>query len=265
MAAQQGTVYEDNSFKILKKHKLVVGSPAGGASNIPDLEIVRYGGNAASAAGLELKMTPTAAGGLVMQYINGKWVMGDTDGKEEKIFLSTLAHSEGVLALANSKTTTWGKAVPYLQYTAAGKKMYRGNLTERQAYTKDIKQYGGQNEIHVDVATNTVVKYYNTKDCYYMNVGTHGLYLLGKSDPLGLNVELKKAKAALIPVFNFPVHIRCRCQPKGGGSYNFNMVLTMKGAAKSPYNLLPSSAAGVISTSQFGKNENKTLLEAFGV
>ena len=264
-ATQKGTLYEKNSFKVLKKLGLVVGQPALAISTIPDLQIVRAGGSVNSAAGLELKMTPTSAGGLVMQYVNGRWIMGDTEGKDEKIFLSTLANSEGVLDIANDKKSKWGKNIPYLQYNSAGKKIYRGNITAALAYNKDIKQYSGSNEIHVQVNTNTVIDYYNKKACHYMNVGTHGLYLLGGADPLGLNAALHKAKHPPIPMFNFPVHIRCRCQPKGGGSYNFNMVLTMKSAAKSEYNLLPSSGSGVISLSMFGKNKNKFLLDAFGV
>jgi hypothetical protein len=264
-STQKGTLYEANGFKLLNKYGLVAGpGPAGGASNIPDLQIILASGG--KPAGLELKMSPTSAGGLVMQYIKGKWELGDTGGKEEKIFLEKIANDNNILQIANRKTSPWGKRVPYLQYDSAGNKIYRGNITPKQAYKKDIAQYGASNEIHVNVDPSSVISYYNTKKCYYMNVGTHGFYLLGSKDPLGLNNELNRMKEPLIPNFAFPVHIRCRCQPKGGDSYNFNMVLTMKAAGKSPYNLLPiNGTSASISMAEFNKPHNKILLKAFGV
>jgi hypothetical protein len=164
--------------------------------------------------------------------------------------------------MANDKTTPWGKNIPFLQYEG-DKKRYVGNISPTNAYNKDIKQYDGKSEIHVNVSSSSVQSYYNTKECFYMNVGSHGFYLLGTSDPLDLNRKLKLLKAEPIPVFNFPVFIRCRCQPKGGGSYNFNMVQTMKSAAHSPYNLLPMNSTGSINMREANLKANQILLKAF--
>jgi hypothetical protein len=59
--------------------------------------------------------------------------------------------------------------------------------------------------------------YYNLKSTHYINVGTHGFYLLGALDPLGLNDKLKKAGLPTIPKFEDHARItaRVRCQSKG--------------------------------------------------
>ena len=77
-----------------------------------------------------------------------------------------------------------------------------------------------------------------------------------------LNGRLRKIGAKPIPTFNFPVFIRCRCQAKGGGSYNFNMVQTMKAGRASPYNLLPMNPTGSISTREANSETNQQLLKA---
>jgi hypothetical protein len=263
MAKNLGQIYESASFKYLKGMNLVTGEPAGAASNIPDLTIKL--GKGRDTAGLELKTEPTAAGGLVMKYVDGSWELGSTDGKEEKEFLAALAKKYGVLKIANNKKSAWGKNVPYLQYDPKNpnKKIYVPKMTPRIAYSKDIKQYGGRSEIHIDVDTRVVSSYYNSKECHYMNVGSHGLYLLGNSDPLDLNGRLKRLGAEPIPLFNFPVFIRCRCQAKGGGDYNFNMVQTMKAANKSPYNFLPMNDGGSINIREVNLKANQELLKAF--
>jgi hypothetical protein len=263
MAKNLGQIYENTSFKYLKEMNLVTGKPAGGLSNIPDLTIKL--GKGRETAGLELKTEPTAAGGLVMKYINGTWELGSTDGKEEKELLASLAKKYGVLKIANNRRSAWGKNVPYLQYDPKNinKKIYVSKMTSRQAYDKDMKQYGGKSEIHITIDTRTVSTYYNSKECYYMNIGSHGLYLLGNSDPLDLNGRLKSLGSQPIPIFNFPLFIRCRCQAKGGGDYNFNMVQTMKAGTKSPYNFLPMNDAGTINIREVNLKANQELLKAF--
>ena len=264
MPQNLGQIYEESSFKYLKGMNLVTGEPAGASSNIPDLTIKL--GKGKDTAGLELKTNPTAAGGLVMKYIDGTWELGDTDGSEEKEFLKKLAQDNGILKMANSKRTAWGKSVPYLQYDPKNpkKKIYISNLSPSKAYDKDIKQYGGQAEIKVNIDNTSVQKYYNSKSTYYMNVGSHGFYLLGKSDPLDLNGRLKKLGLDPIPNFNFPVFIRCRCQDKSGG-YNFNMVQTMKSGPYSPYNFLPMNSSGTINMREANSKINQELLKAFRI
>ena len=265
MAKNLGQIYESASFKYLKGMGLAVGDgPAGSLSNIPDIWMKLAKGKAADATGLELKTNPTAAGGLVMQYDweKSKWKLGKTKGDEEKELLVKLAKKYKIVEMANDKKSPWGKNIPFLQYKGDTKR-YVGNITPANAYKKDIKQYGGKSEIHVDINNRSVQSYYNTKECFYMNVGSHGFYLLGNSDPLDLNGKLKSLRAEPIPIFNFPIFIRCRCQDKGGGSYNFNMVQTMKSGPHSPYNLLPMNSSGSINMREVQSKANQILLKAF--
>ena len=44
-------------------------------------------------------------------------------------------------------------------------------------------------DIYFDLPNTTISSYYNLKDTYYMNIGTHGFYLLGHSDPAKINKE----------------------------------------------------------------------------
>jgi hypothetical protein len=62
-----------------------------------------------------------------------------------------------------------------------------------------------------------MTKYYNLKNTYYINVGSHGFYLLGNKDPLKINERMKKAGKPLVPKFEDVCKItaRVRCQSKG--------------------------------------------------
>lgn len=264
MAKNKGQIYEEKAHAKLSKYELTEGPPAGPSSDKPDITIWNL--NTDKTSGVELKTNPVAAGGLVMQYKQSKqkWELGPSGGDPEKDVLIDLADQYDVLKKANSKTTAWGKNVPFMQYDNNGNKIYLGNLTPDQAYKKDIAQYGGPNEIHVDVTPASVINYYNAKKCFYMNVGTHGFYLLGTKDPLGLNSALKKMGKPSIPQFEFPIYIRCRCQPKSPG-YNFNMTLNMQSGPKSPYNLAPIVlSTGAIDGRAFNKNPTQDLLKALG-
>ena len=94
-----------------------------------------------------------------------------------------------------------------------------------------------------DVPTKAISDYYNTKDTYYLNVGTHGFFLFG-SDPLGLNTKLTKLRLAKIPDFakagSATTKIRIRVQDKSGSyQISFTLQFGMTAAQKSPYNIAP--------------------------
>ncbi len=84
-----------------------------------------------------------------------------------------------------------------------------------------MKQFGKENEVHIEVGGKAVADYYNSKKCHYINVGTHGFYLLGTSDPLELNKKLASGGLTKIPDFSTfaKCKIRVRCQYKGSGDY----------------------------------------------
>lgn len=236
--AQEGFLYEERAYKALEKYGISTGGTAGASHDKPDLTIQN---KAKKKTGCELKNSPTAAGSLVMKYHKGKWSFGDFKGDPEKEFMYALAVKAKLLNEMNTSGShgkNWRGKVPALQNDSTGKKILAPGFTDKKkAYEYDLKQYGGSNEVHIDVGGKAVSDYYNSKKCHYINVGTHGFFLLNSSDPLGLNKKLKHQ----IPDFSDSASckIRVRCQYKGGGDYQFVMTLQFYGVKKSPYNIAP--------------------------
>lgn len=269
MAAQKGFVYELNAFKALKNYGISAGAGAAGASSDrPDLEIKLSKDPDSKKEGCELKISPTAAGSLVMKYTSGKWGFGDYAGDPEKELLFELGKKYKLLQNMNTSGTAganWRGKVPYLQNDSSGKKIIVGAKDKRAAYEKDIKQYGGQNEVHIDIPASAICEYYITKYCSYINVGTHGFYTLNGNDPLMLNSKI--GPGASIPDFgkSASARIRVRCQYKGGGDYQFVMTLEFSRVTKSPYNLAPTASASSVNIdmNKLTSASNTPLLEAF--
>jgi hypothetical protein len=90
--------------------------------------------------------------------------------------------------------------------------MLKTPLKER--YSFDLKTCP---DIKLVLPADSMSKYYNLKKTYYLNVGTHGFYLLGNKDPLGINDRMRKAGMPLVPKFEDVCKItaRVRCQSKG--------------------------------------------------
>jgi hypothetical protein len=269
MAAQKGFQYEVNAYKALLDYGISAGGPpAGAAHDRPDLEIKLSSMTTDKyRQGCELKISPTAAGSLVLKYYAGQWMFGDIGDDPEKILLVSLAQKYKVLQNMNKSGAAgarWRGKVPYLQNDEKGKKILVGAKDKRKAYEKDLKQFGGTNEVKIDIPAKAICDYYNSKATDYLNVGTHGFYLMNKRDPLGLN---KKIKGAKIPDFanEAKAKIRVRCQYKGGGDYQFVMTLEFSSVTKSPYNLAPTASASsvAINKSKLDSTENAPLLEAF--
>jgi hypothetical protein len=268
MADQKGFEYEINAYKALQEYGISAGSGAAGASSDrPDLEIKLSKDSDSKKEGCELKISPTAAGSLVMKYYNGKWNFGEYRGDPEKELLYDLGNKYKLLQNMNSSGSAgsnWRGKAPYLQNDKSGKKILVGVKDKRAAYEKDIKQFGGQNEVHIQIPASAICDYYITKHCSYINVGTHGFYTLNGEDPLKLN---KKLKGSSIPDFgkSASARIRVRCQYKGGGDYQFVMTLEFSKVTKSPYNLAPtpSSSSVAIDKRKLTDSSNIPLLEAF--
>lgn len=268
MAAQKGFDYEKNAYKSLKKYDIVGNDlPAGASSDRPDLEIRLAKSRPSDTKGCELKISPTAAGSLVLKYYNGKWMFGDFKGDPEKELLVELAKEYKVLDNMNKTGAAgkkWRGKVPYLQNDSSGKKILVGTKDKQTAYSRDIKQFGGDNEVHIQIPAKAICNYYNKKYTDYINVGTHGFYLMNKKDPLGLN---NRIKGQPIPDFADAANakIRVRCQPKGGSDYQFVMTLEFFQVSKSPYNLAPVTSASNITINEaiLTSQKNSPLLEAF--
>ena len=211
MAAQQGFVYEENATKFLKRFKLSDGITAGASHTRPDLMLTVRD----KEAGCELKISPTAGGSLVIKAYATKtphWQFGEIDHDEtEKQFLKDLAINSGVLKQINSK---WETPIYNIADRTKDweKQMLKVSLKER--YSSDLKTCP---DIKMILPADAMTRYYNLKNTYYINVGSHGFYLLGNKDPLGINERMKKAGKPLVPKFEDVCKItaRVRCQSKG--------------------------------------------------
>jgi hypothetical protein len=229
--AQQGFQYEKNAAEILKKFDVVPQNftPAGAGSDIPDLMIQKNG----KKAGCELKITAASAGSLVMKYDNGRWSVGkENETDDEKIFIAELANEVGVLDLIQNQ---W-KNEPYKFTDKKTLKDEIKGLDKRQIYSAELARFP---EIKGEISATKIEDYYARKKTYYVNVGTHGFYLLGATNPLGLRGVPRfgsSAKAAY----------RARVQAKGGGSYQFTfeMSFSILSAKRSPYNIAPILSKG---------------------
>ena len=255
--AQQGFVYEENATKYLKQFGLSDGITAGASHTRPDLMLVVRG----KQAGCELKISPTAGGSLVIKaYANSvpHWRFGEIDHDEtEKQFLVDLAKTSGTLDQINRK---WSTPIYNIEDRTPAWEKQMLKIPLRDRYSSDLKTCP---DIKLELPSASMTKYYNLKKTYYINVGTHGFYLLGNSDPLGLNERMRKAGKPLIPKFEDVCRItaRVRCQSKGvtkaeaqekskgrigGQGYQFTFTIEFsvpKGS--SPYNIAPISGSDV--------------------
>lgn len=230
--AQQGFQYEVNAAKVLKKFDIVPAGfqPAGAGSDIPDLYIQRPG---YQKTGCELKITAASAGSLVMKYDQGKWSIGkreETD--DEKLFVQQLADEVGILDQIQTK---WDNEPYKFTRDPKLKKEIEG-LDKREIYAAELKRFP---EIKGVIPATKIEEYYNKKKTYYVNVGTHGFYLLGSRNPLELKNIPRFGRAA-------KAGYRARVQAKGGGSYQFTfeMSFSITSSNKSPYNIAPISGKG---------------------
>lgn len=261
--AQEGFLYEEKAYDALHKYGITTGGTAGASHDKPDLTIQN---KKKIKTGCELKNSPTAAGSLVMKYHKGKWgFSSDTKGDAEKEFMLALATKANLLKEMNTSGSAgagWRGKTPALQNDAAGKKILVGFTDKRKAYAYDIKMFGAESEVHIDVGGKAVSDYYNSKKCHYINVGTHGFFLLNGTDPLGLNAKLSKGGLTKIPDFSSSASckIRVRCQNKGGGDYQFVMTLQFYGVKLSPYNIAPLKSGSKSEIDEKKLSEDPILL-----
>lgn len=229
-SSQQGFRYEKNASDVLKTYDIVpqTFTPAGAGSNQPDLIIKRPGLLADGTAGCELKITAASAGSLVLKYSNDRWQFNDISAVDtEKLFIRDLANKVGIFDIINDK---W-KEEPYKGTTNPDLKTEMASLSKRQIYLRDLGLF---KDIKGEIRASEIEQYYNRKDTYYINVGTHGFYLLGSNNPLNLK-NIPSFGDAATAIY------RARVQYKGGDNYQFTfeMQFRIPAARKSPFNIAP--------------------------
>lgn len=102
-------------------------------------------------------------------------------------------------------------------------------LDKKGVYSAELKRFP---EIKGQIPAERIEQYYNKKKTYYVNVGTHGFYLMGPSNPLDVKG---------VPTFGASANAsyRARVQYKGDGAYQFTFEMSFTISKKSPYNLAP--------------------------
>jgi len=236
MAAQQGFEYEKNAASVLKPLGFVPKNftPAGAGSNQPDLILEHKG----KSSGCELKITAASAGSLVLKYnISNKrnpWSFGKiSDDDSEKKFIKDLADEVDLFKIIKKE---W-KEIPFKRDKDALWNATAAKLTKKQQYERDRDTFP---DIRGEISATKIEEYYNRKDTYYVNVGTHGFYMMGDENPLGLKDVPTFGKSA-------KAIYRARVQYKGNDNYQFTfeMQFSIPKANESPFNIAPVDGKSV--------------------
>lgn len=235
MAAQQGFQYEINASDVLKKLDFVPKDfkPAGAGHEQPDL-VIQVG---KQKSGCELKITDASAGSLVLKY-NPKTKKWGFDPKsredKEKAFIMDLADSVKLFNVINRK---W-KEVPYKlekEFQDERWKASIGKIPNQKRYERDLSVF---KEEKGTIPASKIEEYYNKKDTFYVNIGTHGFYLFGDRNPLKFKGVPKFSQSA-------EAGWRARVQYKGGGNYQFTFEMNFRMRKKSPFNIAPITKTSV--------------------
>lgn len=228
MAAQQGFQYEINAAKVLKPMGLVPKDfvPAGAGHDQPDLMLIHKNVK----AGCELKITAASAGSLVLKY-NAKnktnpWSFGAIkETEDEKQFIIDLAKE---VKLFNIIKKQW-KEIPFKRDKDPLWEATAGKMAPKKRYERDRDTF---KDIKGEIPASKIEDYYNKKDTYYVNVGTHGFYLMGTKNPLNLKDVPRFGNSA-------KATYRARVQYKGNDNYQFTFEMQFSMKMKSPCNIAP--------------------------
>ena len=235
MAAQQGFQYEINASDTLKKLNFVPTGfkPAGAGHDQPDL-MIKYKDKT---SGCELKITDASAGSLVIKYnpSNKQWGFSEESRQDkEKLFIMELAEEVGFYKIVKDNWTE----TPYKIDSKWQDRTWKdtvGKMSPKDRYARDLAFF---KDLKGSILASKIERYYNEKKTYYVNIGTHGFYLLGTSNPL---------KFSSIPSFSSSCTAgwRARVQYKGSGNYQFTFEMNFSMKSKSPYNIAPISKGSV--------------------
>ena len=149
------------------------------------------------------------------------------------MFIKNLAEEVGVFNLIKKN---W-KDIPFKREKDDLLPHQTKGMSKKQIYERDRDTFP---DIKGEIPATKIEEYYNKKDTYYVNVGTHGFYLMGKSNPL---------KLENVPTFGSSAKAtyRARVQYKGSDNYQFTfeMQFSIPAAKKSPFNIAPVDGKSV--------------------
>jgi hypothetical protein len=213
MADNKGILYENTLNASLKKAGVQRSSftGAGSDSNAPDAEITYKGENYKIEVKLDMNVD-FGQGSLDYDLKKGKWILGGAktaSAEQMREFLESI----GVPKIVNKE---WGSSGPPRKFT----------IPTSQYKKEDVDfDYANFKDKFIEIPSDAVAKYYNTKKTYYIQIGKQGLYYMGKD-------------IAKLDVPEFDLKLKLRIRLKRGGStpiYNYRFttaIQAVKGSLK---------------------------------
>jgi hypothetical protein len=198
--SNKGFLYEQTLNQKLKNYKVQSKSfqGAGADSNAADAEININSKSWKVEVKLDTKVD-FGQGSLDYDIKNKKWILGGAktaSAQEMRDFLSSI----GVLKIVNKMWSFSIKGIP------------RKFTVDTASFTKkDVENdYKKFTDFFVDIPSDAVARYYNSKSTYYIQIGGgKGLYYMG-SDPAGIGCN------------ELTLRLRLRVRLKRGGSNPLN-------------------------------------------
>lgn len=218
--------YEKNAVEALKKLDFVPKNFQLTANKQPKKADITITTGGTTTAGCDLIVTDSTPHVVTLRYNPNalKWEFAD----RQRSLTTELATESNLLRTirSNWKSTPLKIEKPYL---TEGMSSILASLPKRTLYETDLKNFP---TISGELSGIEIEKYYQSKKCHYINVGTHGFYLIGSANPL---------KFKGVPRFSSVASVKwsARVQPEGNDNYHFAFEMVMRIRSKSPFNAAP--------------------------
>ena len=203
----KGIIYEEKLNKSLKKIGLEKSSfrGAGSDSNAPDALITYCGEDYKVEVKLDMDVD-FGQGSLDYDIKKEKWILGGAktpSADQMREFLDMI----GVPKVVNE---VWGPKGPPRKFTVPLK------LFKKQDVDFDYKNF--KDITKLDITSDAVANYYNSKKTYYIQIGGKGFYYMGKD-------------IAKLDIPEFDLKLKLRIRLKRGGStpiYNYRFTTAIQ-------------------------------------
>ena len=225
----KGFLYEEYIFSLLRDQGLIPSgfTPAGADNSAPDCKFLWQG----KPYNLEIKLDEKAdygQSGLKYNVSTNKWYLDGKNTIQDRTMRENLKQL-GVEKFVNSNNA-WGAAgVPRLFQKKAS----------RQEITWGDKEYDYRTfpDKYIPIDSNTLSKFYNSKEIYYIHIGGYGTYYMGR-DPANIS--------RFTDMIKFNGTLKLRIRKKGSSSkpnYRFSTALLVdKKPTKSTFDITQSDS-----------------------
>jgi hypothetical protein len=201
-SSQENFLYKSNVVNFLKERGLVdsrfFASPLSGTKHMPDLVLSHKGNTSAC----ELKISPNVFGQLELLYSDtvsrNPWKFKPIRlVEDEKYFMKDVASSADVDIFKRIKRAWKNEAPMKRDIKDRLKDVALKQILKRIPFSDLFKLEKKKFEdIEGVIQPSRIETYYNNRNVYYINFGTHGLFRLGEKNPLNLrNVPLFREHA----------------------------------------------------------------------